>query len=189
MQSSSLWKAYMPISSEETFKSGVFASIALFLGAALLGSFRELAGIAFVVTLCIFVFYILIVGFTAKYFQCYTKFKTRIGILVMGVLSALILPIGVILPGTLIVQNAKRPQEEVFISIAGILSIFVIAIISVTLTLFFNIFQPIALIASWITLMFLFPAFQTDGHKIMHWNKYVYGSFVLLGILLFALSF
>lgn len=181
MLNSSLWKESMPISSGNTFRAAASTSIALIIGAGLFS--KEWIVSILLVILTLFT-YFLVIGFVARYFQCYTEFKTKKTLLIMGILSALILPVGVIIPGKTIISNTKKTNEETIIRISGLA---VLAITSVIL-LVLN-FLMYTKIISWVLLLFLFPAFGTDGEYFYNRNKFAYFLLVIISTTCFALSF
>ncbi|MBI2106184.1 site-2 protease family protein [Candidatus Woesearchaeota archaeon] len=125
----------------------------------------------------------------AQYYRCFAEFRSFDSMLVLAIAMSFF---GFVFaaPGAVMISGFVNKERNGKISIAGPAVNIALALIFFALT--FLIGQNIVLsygyrINVWLALFNMIPIGNFDGSKIFRWNKFIYGGFVALAVLLFAI--
>ncbi len=129
----------------------------------------------------------------AQRYHCWAEFRSDNTMLLFALFSSML---GFIFaaPGAVIIYGPHiTKRENGIISAAGPLTNFILASLFLALLFFPHAFvQAVASygfrINTWIGLFNMLPFFIFDGAKIFRWSKIVWGSMLVLGIVLFSLN-
>ncbi len=140
-----------------------------------------------------FLFHELAHKLVAQQYHCWAEFRSDNTMLLLALFSSML---GFIFaaPGAVVIYGPHiTKRENGIISAAGPLTNFILASIFLALLFFPHAFvQAIASygfrINTWIGMFNMLPFFIFDGAKIFHWNKMVWGSMLILGLVLFSMN-
>ena len=128
--------------------------------------------------------------FLAQKYGYQAEFKSFNLMLILGIFMSF-LGFIFIAPGAVVIKGLKSIKENGKISLAGPIMNFFLALIFIAL-FYSNILTELskygAFINSWIGLFNLIPFGNIDGSKIIKWNRPVYFSTLILGLILLAVS-
>ena len=138
-----------------------------------------------------FVFHELAHKITAEYYGCAAEFRAARKMLWFGVLFSFF-GFVFIAPGAVVISGHLGRNRNGKISLAGPLANIVIALMFLAIVKLIVIpSQMLSLIASygfrinsWLALFNMIPFFVLDGKKIFDWNKWVWGFFALISVIL-----
>lgn len=136
-----------------------------------------------------FIFHELMHKTMAQHYGCMAEFRANDSMLILAFFVSLL---GVVFaaPGAVMIQGNLLKKENGIISSAGPLSNFVLAGLFLLLSFLYPAFAFIGMMGAqvntWLGMFNLIPFGMFDGKKIFNWNKMVWGSLLVLGIVLFA---
>jgi len=140
-----------------------------------------------------FIFHELAHKLTAQHYGCFAEFRAFNAMLILALVMSFA---GFVFaaPGAVMISGPVGTRRNGKISMAGPLSNLILAAIFLSIQLFLGIkFSygkienlPFA-INTWIALFNLIPFGNFDGRKILHWNRWVYASMIVIALIFMAI--
>lgn len=131
----------------------------------------------------------------AQRYGCWAEFRAFNGMLVLAVFMSFF---GFVFaaPGAVFINGYVNTERNGKISLAGPLTNIILAAVFLTLSFIVStgfvgqIFSYGFMINTWLGLFNMIPVWNLDGAKILRWNKVVYFSMVIVGLIfLFGIGF
>lgn len=128
----------------------------------------------------------------AQYYGLRAEFRADSQMLWVG-LAISLLGVVVAAPGAVLISGRARLYQMGKIALAGPLANYIMAIFFFT---FWQVSEGFVglicqygfLLNGWLGIFNMLPFWAFDGKKILAWNKWVYGTFVLVGIVIMQLN-
>ena len=125
----------------------------------------------------------------AQYYRCFAEFRSFDQMLLLAIAMSFF---GFVFaaPGAVMIRGWVDKKRNGIISIAGPLINLILALIFLGMN--YLIGENIVLLYGfkinvWLALFNMIPVWNFDGSKILKWNKYVYGIFIIICLVLFIL--